>query len=290
MNLNSMIHLINMDELSRSFPKIQIESFQKTTFLSPGISVLIPKGPKAFAWFTYLGKRPICIFLLIEGNEIQKVTHHYVSFKEHLSIGTILYGTLLKQQFILENLYYDQGKPVYLSYSDKLNRMKDLLGDIQKCEFQESIQFYLPKMCQNHLLLEASNMPYAVYGILSLQHSRMFVLCNVVCTFLARRREEMEDVYDLYALDEQKNEQLYSTALINDFKTSHLMKRFSFKNKPNYKNVELSDSEEEEPLGEFCVQCLFIPDFKRWKPYSSKSMPLSFIQEIKLKERNYYKN
>jgi hypothetical protein len=278
-----------MDELSKSFPKIHIESFQKTSVLSPGISVLIPKGPKAFAWFTYLEKRPICIFLLVEDNEIQKVTHVYVSFKEHLSLGTILYGTLLKNQFILENLYYEKGEKVMLSYSDKLNRMKDILGDIQKCEFKESIQFYLPKMCQQRILLETSNMPYAVYGILSLQYKRMFILANAMCSFLAKRREEMEDVYDLYALDENQNIQVYSTALLNDFKTSHMMKRLSFKNKANYKNVELSDSEEEETLGEFCVQCIFIPEFKRWKPYASKSCPLSFVRDIKIKERNFYK-
>lgn len=278
-----------MDELSKSFPKIQIESFQKTSFLSPGINILIPKGPKAFAWFTYLEKLPICIFLLVEGNEIQKVTHHYVSFKEHLSLGTIFYGTLLQQQFIIENLYYEKGERGFLSYSDKLLRMKDLLGDIQKCEFKESIQFYLPKMCQQRLLLEASNMPYAVYGILSLQYSRLFVLANTFCTFLAKRREELEDVYDLYALDDEKNIQFYSTALLNDFKTSHFMKRLSFKNKPNYKNIELSDSEEEEPLGEFCVQCIFIPEFKHWKPYSSKTTSISFIRDIKIKERNFYK-
>jgi len=289
MNLNNTIHLINMDELSQSFPKIQIESFQRTSFLSPGINVFIPKGPKAFAWFTYLEKRPICIFLLVEGNEIQKVTHHYVSFQEHLSLGTILYGTLLQQQFIVENLYYEKGAQVFLSYSDKLQRMKEILGDIQKCEFKESIQFYLPKMCQQRLLLEASNMPYAVYGILSLQQTRLFVLANTMCTFLAKRREEMEDVYDLYALDDQQNIQIYSTALLNDFKTSHMMKRLAFKNKPHYKNVELSDSEDEETLGEFCVQCLFVPDFKRWKPYTSKSAPISLIRDIKLKERTFYK-
>jgi hypothetical protein len=278
-----------MDELSQSFPKIPIESFQKTNQLVQGLSAFLPKGPKAFAWFTYLDKRPICIFLPIEGSEIQKATHHYVSFKESLSLGTIFYGTLLQHQFVLENLYYDKGEPVFLSYMDKLNRMKDLIEQIQKCEFKESIQFYLPKMCQSHLLLEASNMPYPVYGILSLQQNRIFVLSNHLCTFLARRREEMEDVYDLYALDDQHKEQLYATALLNDFKTSHMMKRLSFRNKPNYKNVELSDSEEEETLGEFCVQCLFIPEFKRWKPYSSKSMDLSFIRDIKVKERIFYK-
>jgi hypothetical protein len=278
-----------MDELTQLFPQIPIESFQKTPHLNPGIHLLLPKGPKAFAWFTYSEKRPICIFLLVDGNEIQKVSHYYVSFKETLSVGTILYGTLLHRQFIAENLCYDKGERVILSYAEKFTRMKELFEDIQKCEFKESVQFYLPKMCQQRLLLEASNMPYSVYGILSLQQTRLFVLSNAMCTFLARRREEMEDVYDLYALDDQQNLQSYSTALLNDFKTSHLMKRLSFKHKPTYKNIELSDSEDEEPLGEFCVQCLYIPDFKRWKPYSSKTITLSLIRDIKLREKNYHK-
>lgn len=280
---------MEMDELTQSFPKITIESFQKTSNLSPGIHILLSKGPKAFAWFTYLGKQSICIFLLVEGNEIQKASHYYVSFKESLSLGTIFYGTLLQRQFIAENLYYDKGERVLLSYTEKFTRMKELFEQIQKCEFKESVQFYLPKMCQQRLLLEASNMPYSVYGILSLQQTRLFVLSNAMCTFLAKRREEMEDVYDLYALDDQQILQHYTTALLNDFKTSHMMKRLSFKHKPTYKNIELSDSEEEEPLGDFCVQCLYIPEFKRWKPYSSKTTALSLIREIKLKEKNYPK-
>jgi hypothetical protein len=125
-----------MDELSKSFPSIHIESFQKTNTIS-GLSVLIPKGPKAFAWFTYLENQPICILLHIEGNEIQKITPTYVAFKEHLSLGTIVYGTLLKQQFIMENLYYEKGSIVYLSYSDKLEHMKSLLENIQLKEWTQ---------------------------------------------------------------------------------------------------------------------------------------------------------
>jgi hypothetical protein len=277
-----------MDELSKSFPSIHIESFQKTTSLS-GPSVLIPKGPKAFAWFTSWGNHPICILLHIEGNEIQKITHAYVSFKEHLSLGTIVYGTLLKQQFILENLYYEKGNPVYLSYSEKLEHMKNILDSVQKCEFKESIQFYLPKMVERHHLLEASNMPYPVYGIVSIMQTRMFILNHAYCSFLVKRREEMEDVYELYALDETHTLQFVSTALINDFKTSHFMKKHAYKNKPTYKTIEFSDSEEEEILGEFCVHALFIPEFKRWKPYASNSGPPSFLREVKLKERIFYK-
>jgi hypothetical protein len=168
-----------MDELSKSFPTPKLEQFQKTQYLSPGLNMLVPKGPKAFAWFTYLEKKPICILLHLEGNEIQKTTHAYVAFKEHLCLGTILYGTLLKQQFIVENLYRDKGEPVYLSYSDKLHHMKSILDDIQKCEFRESYQFYLPKMVSQRAMLEASNMPYTVYGILHIQQMRMFVLNHV---------------------------------------------------------------------------------------------------------------
>jgi len=276
-----------MDEISKLFPTIHLESFQKTSQLIHGISLLVPKGPKGFAWFTFMDKRPICILLHLEGNEIQKVTHIYVSFKEHLSLGTILYGTFLQNQFIVENIYYEKGEPVYLSYMEKIPRIKEVLEDIQRCEFKESIQFYLPKMVQNHLLLEASNMPYSVYGILSIQQGKVFVLNHSFCTFLVRRREDMEDVYDLFALDESKQLVSYSTALVNDFKTSHFLKKCAFKNKPNYKTIELSDSEEEESIDEFVVQCLFIPEFKRWKPYQSKPNELSSLKDIKYKEQFY---
>jgi hypothetical protein len=274
-----------MDEISKSFPKIKIDVFQKTNHVLPGLSILIPKGPKAFAWFTFMDKRPICIFLHLEGNEIQKVSHIYVSFKEHLSLGTVLYGTLLKQQFIVENIYYEKGEPIYVSFTEKLQRIKEVIDDIQRCEFKESIQFYMPKMIQQSHLLEASNMPYSVYGILSMQQNKLFVLSHSFCTFLARRREEMEDVYDLFALDECNQLAHYSTALLNDFKTSHFMKKFAFKNKPTYRTIELSDSEEEEATGDFVVQCLFIHEFKRWKPYTSKSIELSSIRDIKYKEQ-----
>lgn len=274
-----------MDELCQSFPKIQLDVFQKTSSLS-GIGLLLPKGPKAFTWFTRLRNIPICILLPIDGNEIQKASHIYVSFKESLAEGTILYGTYSQRQFILENLYYEKGMPVYLSYQEKLGRMKAILEQIHPCVSKESVPFYLPKMVHSKYLIEASNMPYPVYGILT-THGQLFTLTSHVCTFLAKRKEEMEDVYELYALDTVLT--FYTTALINDFKTSHHMKQRAFKNKPNYRNVELSDSEEEETLGDFCVQCLFIPEFKRWKPLAYKTLPLSTVREVKIKERAFYK-
>lgn len=275
-----------MDELSHTFPKIKIDSFYKSSHLS-GVCLLLPKGPKAFAWFTRFQHSPICILLHIEGNEIQKITHVYVSFKESLAEGTILYGTFFQRQFLVENLYHEKGRPVYLSYAEKLTRIKGILDEIHPCVCKESVPFYLPKMVSSKYLLEASNMPYPVYGILSVDQTRILVLSSMLCTFLAKK-EEAEDVYELYALEDTELK-MYTTALINDFKTSHHMKQRAFKNKPTYHTIELSDSEEEETLGDFCVQCLFIPEFKRWKPLAYKSLPLSTFRDLKIKEHAFYK-
>ncbi len=279
-----------MDELSQSFPKIRLDTFHKTSQLS-GLCMLLPKGPKAFAWFTKLRNSPICILFPIDGNEIQKAIHLYVSFKDTLAEGTILYGTFTQKQFIVENLYYEKGRPVYLSYTDKLQHIKDILGQIHGCTSKECVPFYLPKMVQSRYVLEASNMPYPVYGILTVT-GQLFPVASMMCTFLARRREETEDVYELYALQDSQKESVltfYTTALINDFKTSHQMKQHAFKHKPTYLQVELSDSEEEETLGDFCVQCIFVPEFKRWKPLAYKSLPLSTVRDLKIKERVFYK-
>lgn len=276
-----------MDELTHHFPKIHINTFHKSSQLS-GVGLLLPKGPKSFAWFTRFKQSPICILLPIEGNEIQKITHIYVSFQDSLSEGTILYGTFFQHQFVVENLYYEKGQPVYLSYAEKLGRIKGILDQIHPCTSRESVPFFLPKMIQSRYLLEASNMPYPVYGIVTVQ-GQLFTLCSRLCTFLAKRKEEMEDVYELYALGDNQEMVLYTTALINDFKTSHQMKQRAFKNKPHYQNIEYSDSEEEESLGDFCVQCLFIPEFKRWKPLAYKSLPLSTVRDLKIKERAFYK-
>jgi hypothetical protein len=88
------------------------------------------------------------------------------------------------------------------------------------------------------------------------------------------KRDSLEDVYNLYALNEKNELSLYSTALVNDFKTSHFLKKL-FRIKTTYKNVEFSDSEDEVDENknrerEIFVSCIYIHEFKKWKPYISK--------------------
>ena len=276
-----------MELLQNKFPLIDIQKFDVVHSISKQPALLIPKGPKYFAWFTYYEKNPICILLPIENNKIQKLVHCFVSFKEELckGIGTILYGTLLDNRFIAENVYYKDVK-INTSYYEKIRIINDILLAINTSNYSKSISFHFPTICKQRFILEASNMPYQVYGILQLFNSpRIFILNQRTKTFLAKKREETEDVYELYAYDERRQLQFISTALINDFKTSFFMKNNMFKNKNNYKNIELSDSEEEEYLGDIIVSCIFIPEFKRWKPYSTKNKNIDSIKEIKIAEK-----
>jgi hypothetical protein len=125
-------------------------------------------------------------------------------------------------------------------------------------------------MVNNSYILECSNIPYTVYGIL--QGNRILVIQNILGGFQIKKRIDTEDVYELYVLNENNESVFYSTALVNDFKTSHFLKTLFYKRSPTYKSIEFSDSEDEELIEhDIFVGCLYISEFKKWKPYGIKS-------------------
>lgn len=283
--MNHLNHLIKL------FPKIEHQTFERIKHVHQNsLSFFIPKGPKFFSWFTYSDNKPICIFLSYENNEIQTVQHHYVSFKEQLSMGTILYGTLIDKKFICENIYYMNGNPVVNDYLEKINIMKEVLNHIRCSEYLGSVSFFLPKLAKGKPLLEASNLPYTVYSILHIySNPKIYVLTQNIFNFMVKKRLELEDVYELYGLNDKGEFVFHSTALLNDFKTSHFMKKIFYKRKKNYKNIEFSDSEdEEENVGDFFVGCIYIPEFKKWKPYISKINRADNIRQIQNFEKKIF--
>ena len=233
--------------------------YNRTNKLSNTMSLFIPKGPKFFASFTYLNNKPICYLIDSKG----KREHKYVSFREELSMGTLLYGTLISNYFVCEHVYLFKNEKV----KDTMDTIKDILGMIKDSEYLGSISFKLPHMATNSLLLECSNLAYSIYGIV--QNKNIFILQNVICGFQIKKCEG-EDIYKLYALNAEKQFVYYSNALVNDFKTSHFLKSLFYKKKANYKSIEFSDSEDEEVEKEIYVGCLYIVEFKKWKPYTIK--------------------
>lgn len=286
-----MNHIPNLNHLSKSFPKFDLQTIERVkTQNSSDLSFFIPKGQKYFAWFTYLNQKPICIFLNYEHNEIQTVHHYYISFKEILSLGTILYGTMMDKKFICENIYYHKGEPfLNHDYLERVKKMNEVMRCIQYSDYLGSISFFLPKISKGRIL-DATNVPYVVHGILKLcSHPKYYTLNQHLGNFMVKKNMELEDVYELFTIDENNEYVFYSTALVNDFKTSHLMKKVFYKRKKNYKNIEFSDSdEEEENIGVFFVGCLYIVEFKKWKPYVFKTKCADNIRQIQTIEKKIF--
>jgi hypothetical protein len=143
-------------------------------------------------------------------------------------------------------------------------------------------------MSTSKVLLECSNLPYHVYGILQIDNQKnpkMIILHHLFGHFHIQK-DSLEDVYNLYALNEKNELSIYSTALVNDFKTSHFLKKI-FRIKTTYKNVEFSDEEDkkEEIVTSIFVSCIYIHEFKKWKPYILKQGAADSVKTILFKEK-----
>jgi hypothetical protein len=234
-----------MDKLIHLFPKINKINYDVTNHLTKNICLFIPKGPKVYAWFTYYNNQCICVFYNPEQSQI--FTHH-VCFKEELT-GTILYGTLIDNQFVCETIHLYKNESIGGNFLSKLNIIKEILQFYIKDSDLPSISFKLPQMSNSKVILECSNLPYQVYGILQIDNRPKIAILSHLFGHFQIKKDSLEDVYNLYALNEKNELTLYSTALVNDFKTSHFLKKL-FRIKKNYKNIEFSDSEDD--IDEIC--------------------------------------
>ena len=274
-----------MEKLIQSFPKINKPNYELLNNLTKNTCLFIPKGPKMFAWFTYYNNKCVCMFYNQE-----KMFNSLVCFKEELSIGkgTILYGTLIDNNFVCETIYLYKNENVGGNFMIKLNIIKNILvTSIKDSDLPKSISFKLPQMSNNKFILECSNLPYQVYGILQINENRpkIYILQNLFGHFNIKKDYSLEDVYNLYTLNENNELTLYTTALVNDFKTSNLLKSL-FSIKHNYKNIEFSDDEctNDNINDEIYISCIYIHEYKKWKPYS-KSGIIDSLKTIILKEK-----
>ena len=263
-----------------------INLYNKTNKLQKKTALFIPKGPKYYACFTYVNNKPSCILIDKDNNK----TNYYVCFKEELSLGTLFYGTLINNNFVIEYIYF--YKNTIVKDHKNLSLIKFILQNmIKDSNYLGSISFKLPQMSNHSYILECSNLPYTTYGILQGKH--IFILSSILGGFQIKKRPEMEDVYELFTLNEHNENIFYSTALVNDFKTSHFLKKLFYKNKSNYKNIEFSDDESDNEINNdpliidknIYVGCLYISEFKKWKPYIIKNQDT--LNKILFLEKKY---
>ena len=276
-----------MDKLIPLFPKINKINYDIVSNLKNTTCLFIPKGPKLFAWFTYYNNKSICLFY---NQDQEKIFTKYVSFKEELSLGTIIYGTLIDNHFVCETIHLYKNESIGGNFLTKLNVMKDILKfSIKDSEFDHQITFKLPQMSNSKIVLECSNLPYHVYGILQIDNRpKMIILSHLFGHFHIKKDESLEDVYNLYTLENESQFMFYSTAIVNDFKTSHFLKKL-FRIKTTYKNIEFDLEKDIKDIPnetkDLFVSCIYIHEFKKWKPYISKNASPDSLKTIVFKEK-----
>ena len=139
-----------------SFPKPSYETvIHKKTFEQShhedcskyDMCFAIPYGKRAFMWFTYYKKDPICCIIEIGRNQQLQDNIHLlkIPFPKHLALGTILSGYLVdendvekfpeRKYFLADDIFmysgYEFGNPFPIQWKYKWKYFSDLFRDIQ---------------------------------------------------------------------------------------------------------------------------------------------------------------
>lgn len=141
------------------FPKIEL-SYEtiphKKVSHKYNVCIAIPMGVKCYAWFTFYGDEDVCFIMEInKERKINKVSCMSICDdsefdKMRLTLGTILYGSLIDNHFIIEDTFLFKGIPMQgLYYGEKLGFLENifLLSSTSTSSFiKNEISFHLPSI------------------------------------------------------------------------------------------------------------------------------------------------
>lgn len=301
-------------QLMKRFPKVEL-SYDNILHkkIHAEYFVIIPRGPKAFMWLTYIGNKNVCVVLSLnhKGN-VKAVDVYPMVFNKILSRGTVFYGTLFRTDmqlyFTFENIFYLKGHNVSkCGYTDKLKIYGDLFQYelSQKTYTKNSIIPGLPIICRSYTLAEEQleTLLYPTYSIQAYTKKRY------VGTFPIHRQQKRyanfivratpaADIYYLYANDKFNAEKMHGIAMISTYKTSVMMNSIfrTIKENINLDYLEESDSEEEfENIADdkfvdlqksVVMRCEYVKKFQKWKPIVVVDEPCVSIKQAILMEKN----
>jgi len=175
--------------LMKRFPEFEL-SYETISHkkVSPkyDICMAIPTGKKCFAWFTYHNDHDVCYLLdLNREKKITKSTVIQTGFDRSLSLGTIVYGTWIKEQslgkeqgsgkeekegatetqwFVLEDIVFYKGIPMKkCGFTERLAFIAELMGQLKQ-EFRKPTDtvFVLPMLWQVELKESMEDYPTSI--------------------------------------------------------------------------------------------------------------------------------
>ena len=270
---------------------------------------LIPMGKKYFAWFTYYQDNCVCYIIDSKTLEIQdKVT---AIFDETLSLGTILYGTIINYEknkfFIIEDLCYYKNKCM----NRKKNYEKfNLLNHIMKYEismqpyFNSFMTFGMPTMKSTlkDALDIVDTMVYNIYAIQCIKMSDFKKYNKVV--YNKNNDEKRINVIlkviphiqnDIYELFGYTNGSIISVgyASIPTYEKSVMLNKLFRNIKENINLDTLEESDDEEEFENICddkfvdlnksfiMECSYDYNTKKWIPNKTvKTNKLTNMKEV----------
>ena len=279
--------------LMERFPEIKL-SYNKNIYrkVYADYYSIIPKGPKAIMWFTYIHKKNICLILLLDNKDnIKSIESYAMCFDNKLSYGTVVYGTFIKTNktniFCFEDLHYYKGKCVERYKAIKQLELFQQMFTNEISQNTYSIKFIkpvLPLMDTNYNILrnKIERLPYNVYGI---KYIRNHTTIGIEKVNIELKREAIfkvkadvhADIYKLYCIKDNTDYNL-GIAMITSYKKSVLMNSLFRNIKENINLDLLEESDEDEEFEnidpnkfvnlekELIMKCIYNNKFKKWEP------------------------
>jgi len=136
--------------VAQRFPKFELSyetiSHKKVSSEKYQIALAIPQGKKYYAWFSFYENRNVCYLLeLTREKKIGKITMQTIHSPMELSLGTIVYGTMVETDFpvfVIEDIYFYKGICVkQFVFSQKLGIIENMFMNTQK---HRELSFALP--------------------------------------------------------------------------------------------------------------------------------------------------
>lgn len=314
------LHHNDQDKLIKRLPKLKLsyENIHKKVFSD--IYVIIPKGKKYLAWYTYYEDKKVCIFVELGQGMQKQIRNMYIvpqKFEKKLVLGTIFYGTLFhnndKKLYSIENIHYYKGRNVEdNNEKTKLSMLKYILStEIKQCIIgKQGIYIGLPSMTTSfeNAIQISKLLPYTVYSIQNRNfndrkmtyNSTLYKNANDIDDtkiIFSVKADIQNDVYYLYTRNRENNYEKYDIAAIPDYKTSILMNNIFRKIKENNNLDALEESDDEEEFENIdedkfvdldkCVKmiCVFNSKFNKYVPIKETNQGV-VINKHDLRKKN----
>ena len=208
-----------LKQILKFFPKIKLsyeKILDKKVYIRDYAQVymLIPKGLKAFIWFTNDGEQNLAYLLKMDLRgkitDFEKLT---LMFDDDLALGTILFGTIFhingRRFFACENIFYYKGENIYFfDLKNKLTYLTEFFCDkyrqVTLSNGMITIGMGILKSTFECAYNEINSLTYPIYAIRSFR----FNSGNSLGNFLIKNRA-IEAIFNVMASMESDIYYLY---------------------------------------------------------------------------------